>query len=236
MGKYYFKGRRKYNRKRILRLIGVLLLIIGASIVLYVFLPLISWQIYFRPAFASQDITPPIPRANIVDLARNLIDTADYTKAENWFKGYNPKPSQGNQINISSYLLSIPKIQIENALVSTTNSDLEKNLVNYSGTSIPGENGNSVIFGHSTLPQLFDPKDYKTIFANVYKLNNGDLIYAMLNNVTYAYRVFKITIVDPTDSSALSQDYNDSYLTLVTCTPPGTIWKRLVVKARLEKI
>lgn len=188
------------------------------------------------PAFASQNITSPIPNTNIVDLVKNSIDQTNSYKAENWFPKFNPDFNQKNQADIPSYTISIPKIKIGQALVSTVDNDLTKHLVNYQGTGIPGKNGNAVIFGHSTLPQLFNPKDYKTIFANVYKLKNGDNIYALLNGVTYTYKIFRITIVDPDDSSAFIQDYDNSYITLVTCTPPGTIWKRLIVKAKLEKI
>ncbi len=236
MGKYYYKKNAQDNLKKYLRLTSGLLLLIGVSIILYVLFPIISWQIYFQPAFASQNIMLSIPRANIVDLARNSMDTTDYTKAENWFKNFNPSSSQKNQVDTPSYTISIPKIKIEEATVSTVDTDLEKHLVNYQGTSIPGKNGNAVIFGHSTLPQLFNATDYKTIFTNVYKLKNGDNIYAMLNGVRYTYKIFKTVVVDPTDSSALVQDYDNSYLTLVTCTPPGTIWKRLVIKSRLERI
>ncbi|MDZ4228438.1 MAG: sortase [Candidatus Levybacteria bacterium] len=236
MSRYYHKRNVQNNLKKYLRLISGLLLLIGVSLILYVLFPAISWQIYFQPTFASQEITLSIPRANIVDLAKNLIDTTDYTKADNWFPKFNPNPNQKDQIDTPSYLISIPKIKIEKAIVFTADNDLTKHLVNYQGTGIPGKNGNAVIFGHSTLPQLFNPKDYKTIFANVYKLKNGDNIYATLNGVTYTYNIFKITVVDPEDSSALIQDYDNSYLTLVTCTPPGTTWKRLIVKARLESI
>jgi len=235
MGKYYYKKRAKPNKKKYLRLTSGLLILIGISIILYALLPIISWQIYFQPVFASQDITLSIPRANIVELARNSIDTTDYTKAENWFKNFNPD-SKNNQTDTPFYTISVPKIKIEEAVVSTVDTDLGKHLVNYQGTGIPGKNGNAVIFGHSTLPQLFNLKDYKTIFANAYMLNDGDIIYATLNGVTYTYRIFKITVVDPENSSALVQDYDNSYLTLVTCTPPGTTWKRLIVKAVLEKI
>jgi sortase A len=235
MGKYYFKKNATHNLKKYLRLTSVLLFAAGFSILLYVLFPLISWQIYFQPAFASQNITLSIPRANLVELAKSSMDATDYTKVENWFKDFNPN-SQKNQVEVANYTISIPKIRIQDAIVSTTDTDLGKHLVNYQGTGIPGKNGNAVIFGHSTLPQLFNPKDYKTVFANVYQLQNGDTIYAMLNNVTYTYKVFKTIVVDPSDSSALIQDYDNSYLTLVTCTPPGTIWKRLIVKARLEKI
>lgn len=235
MDKYYYK-KGEDRLKGNLRLIGIAFVIIGVSIISYVLFPIISWQIYFNPAFASQNITSSIPHSNIVDLTKNSIDRTDYTKAENWFPSFNPRSPQQNQNNTPSYTISIPKIKIENATVSTIDTDLKKHLVNYQGTSIPGKNGNAVIFGHSTLPQLFNAKDYKTIFANAYKIKNEDIIYAMVNGVTYTYKVFKIIVVDPDDSSALTQGYNNSYLTLVTCTPPGTIWKRLVIKARLEKI
>ncbi len=236
MGKYYYKKSGQNSLKKYLRLASFFLLLTGISIILYVLFPIISWQIYFQPVFASQNITISIPRANIVDLAKNSMDTTDYTKAENWFKNFNPTSSQKNQMNISSYTISIPKINIENAMVSTDDTDLAKHLVNWQGTSIPGKNGNAVILGHSTLPQLFNAKDYKTIFANVYKLRDGDNIYTIINGITYTYAIFKIVVVDPSDTSALEQDYNNAYLTLVTCTPPGTTWKRLIVKAKLEQI
>ncbi len=236
MGKYYYKKNAQKNLKIYLRLASGFLFIIGISIILYVLFPIISWQIYFQPAFAAQNITPSIPQANIVDLARNSIDATDYTKAENWFPKFNPTSNQKNQADTPFYTISVPKINIGKAIVSTIDTDLAKHLVNYQGTGIPGKNGNAVIFGHSTLPQLFNVKDYKTIFANAYKLKNEDVIYATINGVTYTYKIFQIVVVDPSDSSALVQNYDNSYLTLVTCTPPGTIWKRLIVKAVLSKI
>jgi sortase A len=233
MVKYHYK-KSKNNLKNFLRFAGGLFLITGIFLLLYTLLPLISWQIYFKPVFAYQNILTPIPNANIADLTKNLTDSTDYTRAENWFQNFDPQSKTEN--DISSYTISIPKIKIENAIVSTTDTDLKKHLVNYKGTGIPGESGNAVIFGHSTLPQLFNPGDYKTIFANLYKLKNGDTIYATINNTIYTYKIFKTIVVNPQDNSALTQNYDDSYLTLVTCTPPGTTWKRLVISAKLEKI
>ena len=236
MGKYYYK-KNGDKLKRNLRLLSILCVIIGVSIISYVLFPIISWQIYFQPVFASQNIIPSIPRANIVvaSLISQAIDGTDYTRAENWFPKFNPGNKQVPN-DTPFYTISIPKINLEKVSVSTVDNDLTKHLVNYSGTSIPAENGNAVIFGHSTLPQLFNAKDYKTIFANAYKLKNGDNIYAFVKEVKYSYKIFKIIVIDPQDTSALEQDYDNSYLTLVTCTPPGTVWKRLVIKARLEKI
>ena len=227
MGKYYYKKKSKNNFRQYLRLTSGLFLLTGISIILYVIFPIISWQIYFRSAFASQNILMPIPHA---------VDPTDYTKAENWFQNFKPNSDTENQVGITSYSISIPKLLIENAVVSTVDTDLGKHLVNFHGTSLPGRNGNAVVFGHSTLPQLFNPKDYKTIFANIYTLKNDDEIYATINDITYKYKIFKTIVIDPSDSSALMQNYDNSYLTLVTCTPPGTIWKRLVIMSKLEKI
>lgn len=235
MGKYYYKKNKDNKIRKYLRSISILCIIIGISAIIYVLFPIISWQIYFQPSFSSQNIIPSIPRANIADLTRNLIDRTDYTKAENWFPKFTHSVNS-EQVPAHSYTLSIPSIKIENAEVSAIDTDLTKHLVNYPGTGIPGKNGNAVIFGHSTLPQLFNSKDYKTIFANAYKLKNGDNIYASIMGVTYTYKIFNTIVVDSSDTSALIQDYDNSYLTLVTCTPPGTIWKRLIVKSKLQTI
>ncbi len=228
--------------KKLVRLLGIVLLFSGVLMTLYTFLPILSWQIYFAPVFASQSLSTPIPKLSVVDQRQigSLLNSAalnlsrDYTNAANWY----PTSSLGRNKNkaIQSYKLSIPKLNIIDATVSTTDNDLSSHLVNFQGTSVPPEKGNSVIFGHSTLPQLFDPKNYKTIFANAYKLQVGDEVFVNLPNISYKYRIMNITIVEPDDTSVLEQNYNDSYLTLITCTPPGTIWKRLVIKAKLEAI
>jgi len=243
MGKYYYKRGDKFFRKKVLRILSLLILFVGIVIVLYIFFPLISWQIYFAPTLVSSNIQTPIPKSTVINSsdigslisqAGNLLAGVDYTNAQNWFPGFNP--SSKNQPKIPSYTISIPKLKIQNAVVSTVDNNLAIHLVNYQNTALPPESGNAVIFGHSTLPQLFNPNDYKTIFANAYLLKVNDAIYTNVNGVSYVYRIFNVSVVEPTDISIFEQDYSNSYLTLVTCTPPGTIWKRLIIKAKLEKI
>lgn len=241
MSRYIYKKENKRQMRLIIRFIGLSISLFGLSILVYFSLPILSWKLFFEPAFASSDLTSPIPKATIVT-PKSLGDyisaaarsvTVDYTNASNWFPHYTPSTSATP--NITSYAISIPKINIHNAYVSTVDTDLGKHLVHYTGTAIPPERGNAVIFGHSTLPSLFNPRDYKTIFANAHLLKVNDTIEVALNNKTYTYKIFSITIVEPEDMSVLTQEYDDSYLTIFTCTPPGTIWKRLVVKSRLVK-
>jgi sortase A len=243
MAKIYYKKSAGNGKKKLLRIFGLLLVLSGLLITGYVFLPLLSWQIYFAPVFASQNIQAPIPQTTIVSgatfqtllaQATDTLSGTDYNNADNWFPNFKHQKNGNSQIQ--TYTLSIPKLNIKNAVVSTVNSDLAKNLVNYGGTAIPADKGNAVVFGHSTLPQLYDAKNYKTVFTFLYELVPGDEIVIDVAGVTYKYRVENITVIDPDNTSILQQNFDDSYLTLVTCTPPGTIWKRLAVKARIEKI
>jgi sortase A len=241
MGKYYYKKAGK-KIKKTARLLSLLIVVIGISIGSYVFFPLISWQIYFAPVFASQDIAVPIPQNSLVNgstigslisQAGNSLTGVDYTNAENWFPNFK---FQKTKPKIDTYTMSIPKLNIKDAVVSATDDDLSIHLVNLGGTALPPDKGNAVIFGHSTLPQLFDPKNYKTIFAKAYELKVGDELFTNVSGAIYKYRVYNITVVSPDNTSVLEQDYSDSFLTLITCTPPGTIWKRLIIRSRLEII
>lgn len=241
MSKIYYKKRR-HGYKIFTKSIGVGLFLVGIGISFYVFSPLILWQIYSAPLLSSQNVKTPIPKSAVVNgslvqslfsQAKDSITGVDFTNAKNWFPGFQ---TQKNSQQSKSYNLSIPSLGIKNASVTNADYDLAKHLVNYIGTVTPPNQGNAVIFGHSTLPQLFDSKDYKTIFANLHTIKVGNEIDINVDGVSYLYRVYNIYIVEANDTSVFTQNFDNSYITLVTCTPPGTIWKRLVVNARLEKI
>lgn len=240
MKSYYYKKSKK-NYRKIIRLTALCTSIASFILFVYIFFPLALWQVYSAPAFASQDVATPIPHTTVVNSSTitSLISTGvqtlsgiDFSNAQNWFPDAGLKKTLQNNKN-PFYTLSIPKLGIQNATVSTIDYDLNSHLVNYPDTGIPPDNGNAVIFGHSTLPQWFNPKDYKAIFATVHTLTAGDEIFTLVNGVTYKYKIFAITVVDPNDTSVFSQTYDTSYITLITCTPPGTVWKRLVIRARL---
>jgi sortase A len=235
MAKYTYKKRKNY--KLFIKLSSLGLIVIGAGIFLYTFFPLFSWQFYFAPAFASAKIDSPVPNhgalsaVNLSSLIGNATENInrDYTNAYNWYPGF-----ESSEERFVRYKISFPSIGIDNATVNNENADLTKHLVQFNTDTHPPEQGNTIIFGHSTLPQLYDPLDYKTIFANAYKLKVGDEIIVNMDSNKYTYKIESITVVEPEDTSVLAQNFSDSFITVITCTPPGTIWKRLIVKARLE--
>lgn len=218
----------------VLRFFSILLIVGGLTISFYTFFPLFSWQIFFASA-QTQNLNAPIPKLSTLINTAGKTLSVDYSNAYNWFPNYFPKDSQ-NHPGIESYTMSIPSINIKDAIVSTSDINLGQHMINFTGTAVPPQNGNAVVFGHSTLPQLYDPKNYKTILANAYKIKVGDDIFVNFDKISYRYKVTSIIVVDPSDISVLEQDTRDSFLTLITCTPPGTVWERLVIKSQLQRI
>ena len=146
----------------------------------------------------------------------------------------------GEDTNMPKYFyLSIPKLNIKNALVETNAPDLnpDEALGHYDGSKLPGENGNSFIYGHSVLPVFYNPKNYKTIFSTLHLLEVGDKFMISYNNKTYEYIVYEKEVLSPQDVNPLAnikpKYLNESTITLMTCSPPGTKFRRLLVKATL---
>lgn len=240
MHKYSYNRQRLFLFKNKKRLIGSIIILFGILSLLYFFFPLISYHVYLSSAFSSNKIEAPLPQRYVMAAdtsIRNLFASGlysavgDSTDARNWF----PQAVNREKFEkVKEYKLTIPSQGIVDAKVSADDFDLSKHLVQYFTTSEnPIEKGTSVIFGHSTLPQWFDPTDYKTIFAKLHTLKNGDSFSITVDDKKYTYKIFSISITDPKDPNIFSQSFDNSYITLITCTPPGTTWKRLVVRSSL---
>lgn len=136
--------------------------------------------------------------------------------------------------------LIIPKINVDVPVIYGVGYDqhsqleaMKKGVAHFSipgANSVPGQIGNTVLSGHSS-NDLFDPGDYKFIFAQLDKLQKGDSIYVNYESVRYTYTVTKKEVVLPTQVDKLIYKTNKPMLTLITCTPLGTAEKRLLVTA-----
>jgi len=145
-----------------------------------------------------------------------------------------------NDQNIPEFFyLSIPKLKINEAKVKSdvTDSNLGDFLGHYKGSSLPGERGNSFIYGHSVLPWFYNPKNYKTIFSTLGNLEKGDSFTINYNNKELKYKVEDKTVLYPDKINPLEEwkpkYLNESTVSLMTCWPAGTKTKRLVVRATL---
>ncbi len=98
------------------------------------------------------------------------------------------------------------------------------------GSSFPGEGSTVFLFGHSSLPFLFNSGDYSTIFSNLNKLKKGDRIAVAFAGRNFFYRVESLKTIPPnTRVSELAS--NSEKLIILTCFPPGLLTERLVVAA-----
>lgn len=96
-----------------------------------------------------------------------------------------------------------------------------------------GEKGNVVVTAHSSGTQSFGP--YRFAFSKLAELQEGDEFSVTTPNKTYTYKVYKKEVVWPTQVDHLPQD-DRSTVTLVTCWPLWTNFKRLLVHSELVKI
>lgn len=100
--------------------------------------------------------------------------------------------------------------------------------MHYYNTADPGQNGNGVIFGHSS-SNILNSGKYKFAFVLLRKLEKDDVFYLEKDSKRYAYKVYDKKIVPPSDVSVLYRNDKPASMTLITCDPPGSSVNRLVV-------
>lgn len=212
------------------KLLSIGLVFTGLLLVINAGFPVLYYEFYSSSGFEKPIFLSPISEGQVQGVSvaasgENLVNPSS------WFVDAPQLPNVATQIKY--YNLSIPKLGIKSAVVEIGGDNLSKNLIQYKGTALPGHLGNAVVFGHSTLPQLFRPDNYLSIFATLPTLKVGDEIIVDYDGITYTYRIEDMFEVKPTDIKVLEQQYDDGYLSVITCVPPGTYLRRLVVKARL---
>lgn len=120
-----------------------------------------------------------------------------------------------NEVN-ETYIgyLSIPKINLKKGFFreDSKENDVEKNIYIVKGSSYPDvEKGNFIIAAHSGT-------GWKAFFNDLYKLVIGDNVIVTYNEKEYTYNIKKIYKQEKTGTIAIYRNYNETTLTLVTCT------------------
>jgi len=147
--------------------------------------------------------------------------------------------SFGEKATPEFFYLYIPRLGIHNARVRTESLDFNPReyLGHYLGTVLPGEVGNTFIYGHSAVRLFYNPRNYKTIFSTLPDLRKGDEIVIDYQDRLFSYTVEYIKVLEPEQVDPLASvsppSLQRSYVTLMTCVPPGLDTKRLLVVARL---
>lgn len=132
----------------------------------------------------------------------------------------------------------IPKINVQIPVVygetgidePTIQKTLERGVLHYADTPLPGQMGNAVIVGHSS-NNIFNKGKYKFAFVLLSRLEPGDTFYLQKDGKRYTYEIYQKKVVKPNDVSVLGTADRPSTVSLITCDPPGTSINRLVVTA-----
>jgi len=243
-------------------ILPTLLLLLGIGLVGSATFPIVAYYVGDFSANAVE-LKAPVPQEQLLDMGSISLASADdenmgygtvvtdesgpvmlntaldYTDLSNWFAG-NEAAGLTEKKESISYRVEIPELKINSAEVLVGGTDLNRSLIQYPGTALPGQPGSPVIFGHSVLrqfynPSLENPRRYNSIFSYIMTLEKGDKIYVTQDNVRYTYVVVSKTEVKPTDTYILSQNYDVRQIKLVTCVPEGTYLRRGVVTAQLVR-
>jgi len=116
--------------------------------------------------------------------------------------------------------------------------DLESGLSHFPKSAAPGEKGNVIISGHSS-NYVWAKGDFNYIFKNLNDLEVGDIVNIKTiqqngKTIFYKYKISEKFVTVPDDEKIFANP-DAPVLTLSTCWPLGTNFKRLIVKAELIK-
>ncbi len=138
----------------------------------------------------------------------------------------------------SNFSIIIPKINANAKVVQNVNpyksneyqKALTQGVAHASGSATPDQKGNVFIFAHSAT-NWYQASQYNAVFYLLNKLEKGDNITVYFDNTPYNYSVDQIKFVNSDEIDYLSTNQNSNQLTLMTCWPPGTTLKRLIIIA-----
>lgn len=176
----------------------------------------------------------------------NLSNSAEGIKYSGQFS-YDPNTKERKEIVVDkdyseNMYIDIPDIGIDDIKITSNveSSDeevydryLKSGLAHFKGTPLPGDGGNSFIYGHSAVETFFNRHNNlpETIFTKLEGIDIGNKVYIEKDNKTLEYVVRNKKIVSPDDFSILHTQGDKETLTMMTCWPLGVGTKRLVVVA-----
>lgn len=191
---------------------GAASFILGICIIVLTFYPVISVELSYVLSRSN--------RASVTPSGTNTQDTAIIP------------------VN-AEFGIIIPKIQANARIIANVNPydsrayqvALTKGVAHAKDSALPGQNGNIFLFSHSSV-NFYEANRYNSVFYLLTKLEKGDEIILYYHKNKFEYSVTDKKIVEPADVSYLAKGTLGDTVTLMTCWPPGTTFRRLVVLAK----
>lgn len=192
----------------ILRLIGIVCFLCGIGILTLTFFPVIKEEVKYN-----------LQRPNLLSSSYQELAPID-----------------------ADFGLVIPKIGANAKIIPNVDpydskiyqQALTRGVAHAKGTVFPGETGNSFIFSHSSA-NFYEASRYNSVFYLLNKLEKDDEIDVFVKHTKLVFKVTAKRLVASQDVSYLDAQASEPTLTLMTCWPPGTNLKRLLIIAELSK-
>ena|SRR3989344_800365 len=195
----------------------------------------VSWLFNYRvmSSLVSDFFNPYPDTAKAIIGFNNKVNSTVQTPPSAVAKKVYPYSARDNSLQIVSLGVEAPVIIGQSTSTSRLEGDLDRGVVYYPGSVLPGENGQIAILGHSAPPNW--PKiKYDWVFTNIESLQAGDQIILNFNHHQYTYKVLRIEILKPGQELGTFGLTNDNnILTLVSCWPPGKNYQRITATAEL---
>lgn len=118
--------------------------------------------------------------------------------------------------------------------IAALDAELTKGAVRYPGSGVPGEEGNVLIFGHSSYLPVVHNQAYKA-FNGIQDLEEGAPIFIVGESKVFVYAVEEVQKAN-TSTGEIPLAIEGAKLTLATCDTFGAKSDRFIVTARLVRV
>lgn len=202
------------NYNKILLAVGLIFVLVSFTLIALIFKDILKSEVKY---YTNQDSSSRLVVADIGE-KKDVIVAAD-----------------------KNFSVVIPKIGANAKVIENVDAfdpkqyqvALTKGVAMASKSAFPLMGKNTFIFAHSS-DNFINANNYNAVFYLLYKLDVDDKVYIVYRGKVLEYKVVEKSYVDSTSTSYMSADFGENTVTLMTCWPPGTTLKRLIIVAKLE--
>lgn len=192
----------------------VILILIGISLIS------VASYIDYKDNNIKNDLISNYENNSSIDNSIEKENDNIENKVSNEFE-YKEEGENSKRTNVIG-ILEIKSIGLKAPIVDGE-ENLDYVVAKYRSSANFGQSGNVILAGHNNMKG--------SIFKNLYKVKIGDVIEIKTDNNIYKYKLTERVIVNPSDSSLLTQDISEKEITLITCINRAK--ERLILKGKL---
>lgn len=160
----------------------------------------------------------------------DTVTPASGTEMKPNVQSTNEKPVYPTRLRISAINLDVPIVNPDTRDIAALDEYLAKAPVRYVDSARLAEDGNILIFGHSSHLAVVHNQMYK-VFNGLPELSAGDMITLTGDGNDYLYRISNVRKTDANEEVIDLSKKNGRRLTISTCDNFGAKTSRWVVEA-----